>query len=305
MRKHYWLLVLFISLSASLHAKPLLLENQYQIFEGEKASLQAVIGAKPVYLKFWATWCLECRHELPSLEQAYQKHRDQIAMFAVNLNINETDTAIKKLQQKHRLTIPVLMDNNGTIASNFVFKGTPFHVLINRKGEVVYTTYKDDAQLAQQLALLAKDSAAASQVIDINTAAQSSSKPLPSGISLVYFSATWCDWYMKDIHPEISNNCIYAQRAVDKLYRSTPGLQLSAYVTHLWTEAKDVEEYSKKFSLPYKVTMDDNNNEFRRFKASGYPTLIVFKNGMETARFTEFDQGENTFNALKRALEKH
>ncbi len=239
MRKHYWLLVLFISLSSGLHAKPLLLENQYQIFEGEKISLQAVIGEKPVYLKFWATWCLECRHELPSLEQAYQKHRDQIAMFAVNLNINETDTAIKKLQQKHRLTIPVLMDNNGTIASNFVFKGTPFHVLINRKGEVVYTTYKDDAQLAQQLALLAKDSAAASQVIDINTAAQSSSKPLPSGISLVYFSATWCDWYMKDIHPEISNNCIYAQRAVDKLYRSTPGLQLTAYVTHLWTAAKN------------------------------------------------------------------
>lgn len=304
MRKGHWLLVFLFLLSPWLQAKPLQFENQYQIFGGEKTSLQALIGEKPVYLKFWATWCLDCRHELPSLEQTYVKYRDQIAIFAVNLNINETDEAIKKLQQKNNLTIPILMDNNGTIAGNFDFKGTPFHVLINRKGEVVYTTYKDDAQLAEQLALLAQDSPKTVATTEGVNQTKTVSTQLPKGVSLLYFSATWCDWYMKDVQPEIGSNCVNAQTAVNKLYRAQPKLQLTAYVTHLWTEQKDVDDYSKKLALPYKVSMDVNNEQFRHFKATGYPTLIVFNDGKEVARFTEFAGDDSTLAEIKAAIGK-
>lgn len=264
-------------------------------------SLQALIGKKPVYLKFWATWCLDCRRELPSLEQTYQKYSDSIAIFAVNLNINETDETIYSLQQKNKLTIPILMDNNGTIAGNFEFKGTPFHVLINKQGEVVYTTYKDDEQLADQLAKLASNTKTAAADTTVKTSAANNT-PLPKDTAVMYFSATWCDWYMKDIHPELSSNCINALQTVDKLYRSTPRLQLSAYVTHLWTEPTDVDDYSKKFSLPYTVSMDDNNEQFRRFKATGYPTVIVLKDGKEITRITEFDGSEKPLQAIKAAL---
>lgn len=284
-------------------AKPLQFEAQYQTFEKQPVALQALIGKKPVYLKFWATWCLDCRRELPSLEQTYLQYRDKIAIFAVNLNINETDEAIRSLQHKTKLTIPILMDNNGTIAGNFEFKGTPFHVLINAQGEVIYTTYKDDEQLAEQLAKLASNSntAVASADTTIKTSAATNTS-LPKGTAVMYFSATWCDWYMKDIHPELSSNCINAQQTVDKLYRSTPKLQLSAYVTHLWTEPTDVDDYSKKFSLPYKVSRDDNNEQFRRFKANGYPTVIVLKDGKEITRITEFDDSEKPLQAIKAAL---
>lgn len=306
MQARNFLLVLLLLLSPLLSAKPLQFEAEYQTFEKQPASLQALIGKKPVYLKFWATWCLDCRRELPSLEQTYQKYSDKIAIFAVNLNINETDEAIRSLQQKNKLTIPILMDNNGTIAGNFEFKGTPFHVLINKQGEVVYTTYKDDEQLANQLTKLASNSTTAATSAD--TAAKTSptsNTSLPKGTAVIYFSATWCDWYMKDIHPELSSNCINALQTVDKLYRSTPKLQLSAYVTHLWTENTDVDDYSKKFSLPYKVSMDDNNEQFRRFKASGYPTVIVLKDGSEITRITEFDGSKKALQSIKAALGIH
>lgn len=286
-------------------AKPLQFEAQYQTFEKEPVALKALIGKKPVYLKFWATWCLDCRRELPSLEQTYQKYNDKIAIFAVNLNINETDTAIRSLQQKNKLTIPILMDNNGTIAGNFEFKGTPFHVLINAQGDVVYTTYKDDTQLAEQLAQLASNVKTVVASADTIKTSAATNTPLPKGTAVVYFSATWCDWYMKDIHPELSSNCINALQTVDKLYRSTPTLQLSAYVTHLWTEKADVDDYSKKFSLPYNVSMDDNNEQFRRFKATGYPTVIVLKDGNEITRITEFDGSEKPLQAIKAALATH
>lgn len=301
MQARHFLLVLLLLLSPWLSASPLQFEAEYQTFEKQPVSLQALIGKKPVYLKFWATWCLDCRRELPSLEQTYQQYSDKIAIFAVNLNINETDEAIRSLQQKNKLTIPIMMDNNGTIAGNFEFKGTPFHVLINKQGEVVYTTYKDDEQLADQLAKLASNTKTTAVDTTVKTSTTTNA-PLAKGTTVMYFSATWCDWYMKDIHPELSSNCINALQTIDKLYRSTPKLQLSAYVTHLWTEPADVADYSKKFALPYKVSMDENNEQFRRFKANGYPTVIVLKDGKEITRITEFDGSEKPLQAIKAAL---
>lgn len=301
MRVRNFLLVLLFLISPLLSAKPLQFEAQYQTFEKQPVALQALIGKKPVYLKLWATWCLECRHELPSLEQAYQQYRDKIAIFAVNLNINETDAAIRSLQQKNKLTIPILMDNNGTIAGNFEFKGTPFHVLINSKGEVVYTTYKDDAQLAEQLAKLASNSQTTAAATPTSNTTPDTA--LPKGTALVYFSATWCDWYMKDIHPEMANNCTNALQLVDKLYRSKPGLQLIAYVTHLWTEQTDVADYIKKFAIPYPVIVDDNNHQFRQLKANEYPTLMVLKDGKEIRRFTNIDNVEKIQKEVTALLE--
>ena len=302
MQARHLLLGLLLIVAPLANAKPLQFEASYETFEHQKVDLQSMIGKKPVYLKFWATWCLDCRHELPSLEKTYVKYRDKMAIYAVNLNINETDEAIRKLQQKNKLTIPILMDNNGTIAGNFEFKGTPFHVLINRKGEVIYTTYKDDAELAAQLELLAKDASATTAAKEEANLFNTNNTPLLNGISLVYFSATWCDSYMKDVEPKISINCVNAIKTVDKLYRSQETLQLLAYVTHLWTEQTDLADYRKRFTLPYKVNMDENNQKFRHFKASGYPTLIVFKDGTEVTRFTEFSSDDSTLTKIKSAI---
>ncbi len=140
MLKLRWFLLLLAIGSGGLQAKPLQLAEQYQVFDSKPVDLRQVVGQKPVYIKFWATWCLDCRKELPSLQQTYEKYRDKIAIYAVNLNINETDEYIRRLKEKNQLTIPIVMDNNGSIASNFQFFGTPFHALINAKGEVVYTT---------------------------------------------------------------------------------------------------------------------------------------------------------------------
>jgi thiol-disulfide isomerase/thioredoxin len=290
MQARHYLSIILLLLSPWLSAKPLQFEAEYQTFEKQPVALQALVGKKPLYLKFWATWCLDCRRELPSLEKTYQQYRDKIAIFAVNLNINETDEAIRSLQQKNKLTIPILMDNNGTIAGNFEFKGTPFHVLINAQGEVVYTTYKDDAQLAEQLAKLASNGQAA--IANAATHTSVTDISLPKGKAVVYFSATWCDWYMKDVYPEMASNCINALQLVDNLFRSNPQLQLKAYVTHLWTEQADMAEYIKKFSITYPVIMDDDNQQFRQLKANEYPTIIVFNDGKEVGRFTDFDNAE-------------
>ncbi|MCG8317044.1 MAG: TlpA family protein disulfide reductase [Pseudomonadales bacterium] len=115
----FFALTLTASYSTWSNASPLALEDEYQLFGQGMLNLKKIIGHKPIYMKFWATWCLECRDELPNLQQAYEKHGSHIAMFAVNLNINESDEQIRYFQRRSQLTIPILMDNNGSIAGNF------------------------------------------------------------------------------------------------------------------------------------------------------------------------------------------
>lgn len=250
-----------------------------------------MIGQKPVYIKFWATWCLECRQELPSLQQTYEKYKDKIAIYAVNLNINETDDFIRSLKEKHQLTIPIVMDNNGSIASNFQFYGTPFHALINAKGEVVYTTYKDDEALQNELKKLSLPTET-THTEKSESLILSKSINEPAGISLVYFSAAWCDWYMKDIHPEMSKNCINATHAINQLYKDYTKTPFKAYVTYLWTEQKDLDEYIKKYGIAYKVSLDLENKVARHYQVTQYPSLLILKDGKEFKRFDRFDNPE-------------
>ncbi|MDX3772963.1 redoxin domain-containing protein [Chromatiaceae bacterium AAb-1] len=300
--KKYWLLLLCL-IALQSGAAALKLEPSYQVFEGEPVSVQSYIGKQPVYLKLWASWCRECRQELPSLQQAYEQYHDRIAMFAVNLNINETDNNIRRLYQQHKLTIPVVLDNNGSIASNFEFKGTPFHVLINRQGNVVYTTYKDDQILAEKLELLAADKLDGETkhkgTVSVN---QQPADMRPAGTEFIYFSATWCDWYMKDLHPQMAENCTNAIHTVARLHQQYPEIPLQAYVTHLWTEATDVAEYRKKFAITYPLTLDQDNARLQQFQANSFPTLIILKNGQEITRLTRFEKPDITLEQIRRFL---
>jgi len=291
MYKFRFVLLLLLLPSLWLNAKPLQLDDEYAVFGGQPVNLKKVIGQQPVYIKFWATWCMDCRRELPSLQKTYETYRDKIAVYAVNLNINETDEFILRLQKKHNLTIPIVMDNKGSIAGNFQFYGTPFHVLINAQGDVVYSTYKDDEELQKELIQLASQA-------DVKVSSKAEMMPstditpLPMGTSLVYFSATWCDWYMKDIHPEMANNCIKSTQLIERISKQKNGVALQAYVTHLWTEPKDLQEYITKFAIAYPVSIDSANRIARHYQVSDYPTLIVFKDQREVKRYIQFDDSD-------------
>lgn len=295
--KKYLLLMLCL-LTYPVAAADWQLEPDYQVFAGDKVSLQHYIGKQPVYLKLWASWCRECRQELPHLQQTYERYHNQIAMFAVNINISETETNIRRLYDQHKLTIPIVLDHNGSIASHFDFSGTPFHVLINGQGEVVYTTYKDDAELAKNLSLLAEDKLTTkAEIAPKATAAPISNNEVET--QLLYFSATWCDWYMKDMQPAMAENCLNAVKAIADVEQQYPAVALQGFVTHLWTETADVAEYLKKFSIHYPVTLDKDNAQMQQYQVSGFPTLIVLKDGKEVLRLTSFSDAASTLEQLK------
>jgi thiol-disulfide isomerase/thioredoxin len=283
-----WSFAALLLIPSITSANPLHLEGQYDDINHKASSLTYDIGKRPVYLKFWASWCADCRKEFGSLEQAYQKYHSHIAMYAVNLNLNETDESVRAMVKNYKLSIPVVYDRDGSLANTFQLKGTPFHVLIDKKGQVVYTTDHDDATLTQKMEQLAKTSAIAGSRIAEPKISPSILKPLPAGLSLIYFSATWCDNYMPDMQPETARNCVNSNKIVSDITHSKPAVPMRAFVTHLWTTPQDVRDYVTRQKITYPVAVDRDNAYFHHYQGHRYPTIIAFREGKEIRRFENF-----------------
>ena len=91
---------------------------------------------KAVLLNFWATWCLPCRTEMPSMEHAYHALKEKgLVVLAVNLDAGSrgpVDDFVKELA----LTFPILLDSPGTSTRTYRVFGLPTSFLIGRNGRI-------------------------------------------------------------------------------------------------------------------------------------------------------------------------
>lgn len=300
--------VLLTFISASLYAGALQLDKTYRTFHGPAISLKQELGHKPIYLKLWASWCLDCRHQMPDLQAVYDQYHEQLAIYAVNLNINEDEQTLQRIIDKYQLRLPIVMDNNSSIAGNFNFAGTPFHVLINAQGQVVYTSYHADEQLHQKLDQLAHQASLAPSEKLLDEGQASAPLTLPKGLAFRYFTASWCSWYFADIEPEMAHNCVQADAFVKKVYSQLTSTKTpwdwQSYATYLWAEAKDVEDYRTKTQFPFALIYDQNNAQARAYKVTQYPSLLVFNNGREVGRLTHFENQPAALKQLQAWLPK-
>src|SRR5690554_5341021 len=72
-------LMLFISLPSVADDLPdELLNAPIHLISGKSVSLAEYKGERPVYLKFWATWCQPCREQMPHFEHVQKKYGDEV-----------------------------------------------------------------------------------------------------------------------------------------------------------------------------------------------------------------------------------
>jgi len=103
--------------------------------DGEQVSLDEYRG-KVVFLNFWATWCIPCREEMPALERLYQAYQAQ-GFAVISIDLKETADQVKAFFQKHALTFPALLDQNGAVFRDYLVAGMPTTYLISRDGMIL------------------------------------------------------------------------------------------------------------------------------------------------------------------------
>lgn len=284
-------------------AKPISLPDKaFAQFRGAPLDLQKAIDKQPVYLKFWASWCVTCAKEMPHLQQVYTTYGKSIRVIAVNINISEDMEDVTDLVQRHKLTMPIIFDDNGLLADLFDFQGTPYHVLIDSNGDIVYRGYAANTELENKLQLLANGALAAldpgQNKADQTQADKSEAPSLPAiENGVVFYSATWCDWYFKTRNPSGAQNCSRAQTFISEFKPDTFG-EFHHYVTYLWTGDEDRNKYQQQYNFKHPITIDQHNASMRLYYVENFPTLLVFNKGKEIFRTTDFSDPE----ALQRQL---
>ncbi len=102
---------------------------------GREVSLAGLKG-KVVLLNFWATWCYECRSEMPAFERLHQKFAPR-GLTVIGVNVREGQVAIRKYTDELGLTFPLLTDSGGKITESYGVIGLPSTFLIGRDGRAV------------------------------------------------------------------------------------------------------------------------------------------------------------------------
>jgi peroxiredoxin len=103
--------------------------------DGQRVSM-ALLSGKVVLLNFWASWCLECRPEMPAFERLHREFSVQ-GLAIVGINVREGTTTIREYAKELGLTFPLILDPSGKINSAYGVIGLPTTFLIARNGRAV------------------------------------------------------------------------------------------------------------------------------------------------------------------------
>jgi len=88
-----------------------------------------------VMVNVWATWCLPCRVEMPSIEALQKAYAPKgLKILAVSIDDPGTDSTIRAFVKQYGLTFEVLHDPKGKISDIYDINGYPETFIIGKDG---------------------------------------------------------------------------------------------------------------------------------------------------------------------------
>jgi len=102
---------------------------------GQEVDLQSFSG-RLVLLNFWATWCLPCVEEMPSLERLHRALAPR-GLVVLSVSADEDEGTLRSFLKRVPVSFPVLRDPGGRVAaSRYVIKGYPETLVIDGAGAI-------------------------------------------------------------------------------------------------------------------------------------------------------------------------
>ena len=93
-------------------------------------------SGKLVLLNFWATWCPPCVAEVPSLNNLYERFRDE-GFVVLAISVDEEEDVYKRFLERFGVTFPTVRDPERKVSVRYGTMKYPESYLINRQGIVI------------------------------------------------------------------------------------------------------------------------------------------------------------------------
>jgi peroxiredoxin len=265
--------------------------------DGDTIDLGRLYGKQAVYLKFWATWCVPCREQMPHFERTYETAGTDLAVIAVDVGFNDPVGDVRDYRRKMGLTMPIVVDD-GRLAAALHLRVTPQHIVIGRDGRIQYVGHLADAPL--EAALHAARTAAAAGGTDsmpppaasgITRLAVGSQLPANSAKTIdglrfhfldahdprqtvLVFLSPWCESYLETTRPAASANCRRMREEVTAAAGAHSARWLGV-ASGLWATPPDLQQYRRKYQVNIPLALDESGALFRAFNVNEVPVVIV------------------------------
>jgi peroxiredoxin len=96
-------------------------------------------GKNPLFLVFWATWCRNCKEEIPALKAIYSSFELKgMEFLAINVGVNDSLARVKRYAKKYKITYPMVFEGGNRVMKLFGVRGTPTIIIVDRQGVVRY-----------------------------------------------------------------------------------------------------------------------------------------------------------------------
>lgn len=103
---------------------------------GQNLSLADYRG-KVVMINFWATWCVPCRVEMPSMENLYEKYkRKGFEILAVSGG--EGRNLVQPFTENLKLSFPILLDEQFEVHGKYGVNAIPSTFLVDKSGVITH-----------------------------------------------------------------------------------------------------------------------------------------------------------------------
>ncbi|HYB34267.1 MAG TPA: TlpA disulfide reductase family protein [Steroidobacteraceae bacterium] len=275
-------------------APPLVLTT----IDGQRIDLGRLYGHQAVYLKFWATWCVPCREQMPHLQQTFRTAGADLVVIAINAGFNDTLADVRDYRRRLGLTLPIVLDD-GRLGAAFHLRVTPQHVVIGRDGRILYVGHLADAPLED--ALQAARSAGPAGAAAANHGAahlppaeaayyrvgdrlpELTVRTLDGGTfflgrsgkpTVLAFLSPWCESYLADSRPQLAGDCRGAREQVEARAADSQVRWLGV-ASGLWASAEDLANYREQYRVTIPLTLDESGRLFREFRVTTVPTLLL------------------------------
>ncbi len=88
-------------------------------------------------VNFWATWCPQCKDELPAFESVWRGLEGQDVQF-VGIAMDDTAVAVIQMASEMDITYPLIVEEESSITSLYGITGVPETFIVNSTGKIAY-----------------------------------------------------------------------------------------------------------------------------------------------------------------------
>jgi len=276
--------------------------------DGQTIDLGSLYGKKAVYLKFWATWCVPCREQMPHFERTYESAGSDLQVIAVNAGFNDSIDDVRAYRKQLGIKMPIVIDD-GTLGTAFNLRVTPQHVVIGRDGRIQYVGHLASEQLDAAIQV-ARSSPATGVAGGSNggggrgvdsgrpgdgkvsrygvgdRAPPFSAKTLDGSLldfqqpakqqpAVLVFMTPWCESYLETSRAQVSKRCRDVRVGVEELAKQRPQVRWLGIASGIWASREDLSKYKTQFDVTIPLTLDESGALFQTFQVRSVPTVIV------------------------------